>query len=250
MPRSCYFCGSKATSREHIPPKLLFRGFHCDRITVPSCDKHNTQKSGDDQAIVSAFLRSLDYWKTLYAFPYHEDIEKAIRIGRSSFERTKKSVFQTKFSTDPPSKNLVSDIVIVSPKIGVDSWMQQMAAGLTFDALGRPSPEIDWASSEVYGSGWIYTADPNLFRQDDLRRQHTAIRDLDTIFGNVSWLPGWSSKPRAYPQNIYQFHYGFADNYMALKHIFYQNMSVYNIILVPSSSIANLEQKFASRKFA
>ncbi len=56
----CYFCGNSATSREHAPPKLMFRKFDCDSITVPWCDDHNSSKSGEDQAIVSAFVQSLD----------------------------------------------------------------------------------------------------------------------------------------------------------------------------------------------
>jgi len=53
----CYICGKPATSREHIPPKCFFpeakeidngSDFRKNLITIPSCDKHNMQKSEDD----------------------------------------------------------------------------------------------------------------------------------------------------------------------------------------------------------
>lgn len=46
----CYRCGQKATSREHYPPKALFpRNSKLQLKTVPSCDLHNSARSGDDQ---------------------------------------------------------------------------------------------------------------------------------------------------------------------------------------------------------
>jgi hypothetical protein len=34
----------------------MFKGFECDSITVPSCDRHNSAKGGNDQAIVNGLL--------------------------------------------------------------------------------------------------------------------------------------------------------------------------------------------------
>lgn len=59
----CYWCGKLATSREHVPPKCLFpegkdvkqiygQSFRNNLITVPSCDKHNTEKSNEDQYLM------------------------------------------------------------------------------------------------------------------------------------------------------------------------------------------------------
>lgn len=48
----CYYCGQIATSKEHIPAKALLNG-HADLqlITVPSCNKHNQDKTMDDMLI-------------------------------------------------------------------------------------------------------------------------------------------------------------------------------------------------------
>ncbi|MCK0745462.1 hypothetical protein [Chromohalobacter nigrandesensis] len=52
----CYFCGSPATSKEHVPPKSFFpkggrRGYRRNLIKVPSCDAHNSLKSKDDEYV-------------------------------------------------------------------------------------------------------------------------------------------------------------------------------------------------------
>jgi len=56
----CYKCNDIATSREHVPPICLFPeakdvsglNFRKDLITVPSCDKHNSKKSHDDEFLM------------------------------------------------------------------------------------------------------------------------------------------------------------------------------------------------------
>lgn len=56
----CYYCGTRVTNREHIPPLCLFPetkdtfglDFRKDLITVPSCYKHNLKKSTDDEFLL------------------------------------------------------------------------------------------------------------------------------------------------------------------------------------------------------
>ncbi|TQR14733.1 hypothetical protein [Psychrobacillus soli] len=64
----CYWCGEKAVSMEHVPPKCIFPedkdvkeifegNFRKNLITVPACDLHNLKKSNLDEylmAILSA----------------------------------------------------------------------------------------------------------------------------------------------------------------------------------------------------
>jgi hypothetical protein len=58
--KTCYMCNSVATSREHVPPLCLFPeekdikvdAFRRNLITVPSCEKHNSQKSSDDEYLM------------------------------------------------------------------------------------------------------------------------------------------------------------------------------------------------------
>jgi len=57
MADTCYMCNRPSVSREHVPPLCFFPelidtqqniDFRKNLITVPSCDKHNTEKSNDD----------------------------------------------------------------------------------------------------------------------------------------------------------------------------------------------------------
>jgi hypothetical protein len=66
--KSCYFCGGPATSDEHVPPKAFFpedgalpnaRSLRVNLITVPSCDLHNSRKSGDDEAFFAVIAGSI-----------------------------------------------------------------------------------------------------------------------------------------------------------------------------------------------
>jgi len=51
---TCYACNALATGAEHIPPKCIFpndSAYRCNLIKVPSCDKHNSMKSKDDELL-------------------------------------------------------------------------------------------------------------------------------------------------------------------------------------------------------
>lgn len=56
MTITCYMCESPATTKEHAPPRCIFpkakdtggRDFRKNLIKVPSCKRHNTEKSKDD----------------------------------------------------------------------------------------------------------------------------------------------------------------------------------------------------------
>jgi hypothetical protein len=65
---SCYCCDEIASTVEHIPPQCLFpeqkdlpSGVDLRRnlITVPSCEKHNLQKSGDDEYLMYVLATNL-----------------------------------------------------------------------------------------------------------------------------------------------------------------------------------------------
>lgn len=68
-PRTCYMCHSEETSKEHVPPKCFFPthrevsgkiSFRQNLITVPSCNEHNSEKSGDDQFLLSIITSHIE----------------------------------------------------------------------------------------------------------------------------------------------------------------------------------------------
>lgn len=68
MQAQCYCCENIATTAEHVPPKCLFpklrdfgqaRELRRNLITVPSCARHNTGKSGDDEYLMYVLTMNL-----------------------------------------------------------------------------------------------------------------------------------------------------------------------------------------------
>ncbi|MCZ6622820.1 MAG: hypothetical protein O7B35_01075 [Deltaproteobacteria bacterium] len=67
MPTStCYMCDSPETSRKHAPPLCFFpeakevgRDLRRNLITVPSCERHNSRKSKDDEYFRSVILMTV-----------------------------------------------------------------------------------------------------------------------------------------------------------------------------------------------
>ena len=57
----CYYCGKKAVSSEHVPPKCFFpKECRKNLIQVPSCEDHNEQTSKDDSYVL--IVISSFYW--------------------------------------------------------------------------------------------------------------------------------------------------------------------------------------------
>lgn len=64
----CYYCGCEATTKEHVPPRAIFpkqkdlpggRDYRKELIKVPSCEKHNTEKSRDDEYLLYVLVMNL-----------------------------------------------------------------------------------------------------------------------------------------------------------------------------------------------
>lgn len=59
--RECYYCGEPANTDEHVPPKCIFpekkdtagKDYRKKLIKVPSCEKHNLEKSKDDEFLMA-----------------------------------------------------------------------------------------------------------------------------------------------------------------------------------------------------
>jgi hypothetical protein len=84
--KTCYQCCRIATTDDHIPPKCFFpeaktiggENLRKDLITVPSCRKHNLERSGDDQficSIIASQIQGNKYAQHLF----HTKVIKAIK---------------------------------------------------------------------------------------------------------------------------------------------------------------------------
>lgn len=227
--KRCYFCGSEATTMEHIPPKQLFRGFDCDCITVPSCIKHNCEKSGEDQAIVSSFLIPMkNYIRTTKnnENKFSNNIKKAIRVASSSFERTKYRVLNKPFLEQMPEeiKNLPKVAFLKAP-INLINWIRKLTAGIVYDGIGKFDDSINWETINCWSTEYY---DSKLFsNQNDKVNLLLKYENIMQWLNTKEWINGWSAYPRKYPTDIYSFYFCFDFGDITIKHCFYENYNFY-----------------------
>ena len=124
---NCYYCNNPKTSKEHVPPKLLFRGFDVDSITVPSCDKHNNSKSGDDKNFVYAMLRTLK--STSPPFDWQTEVLKAIKKAEKSFPETNNRIIESPI-LDEEFAGL--NIPLARTDKPMLEWVRHITAGLVY----------------------------------------------------------------------------------------------------------------------
>ncbi len=103
--KACYYCGEAPRSKskkEHAPPAMMFAGFKCTSITVPSCDEHNLGKGERDQAVVAAMIGGV--YKMLERHPESitPNIQKALQNWEQYLQQAKKNVTLRPFVQNPP----------------------------------------------------------------------------------------------------------------------------------------------------
>ena len=76
----CYICSRPATSKEHIPAQCFFpEDYRCNLLTVPSCEKHNNEKSSLDEYVFGV----------IYFTSYNKQTEKLFDKIVRAFKRDK-----------------------------------------------------------------------------------------------------------------------------------------------------------------
>lgn len=239
----CYFCGAPSDSAEHAPPKQMFKGFECDRITAPACEKHNSKKGGNDQAIVSALLIPIANHPERYSLG--EDVKKAVEVGRPSFERAKRKALNRPLVKNPTKAMAnLPNVSYLQPSADIDGWIRMLSAVLAWDALRKRDESINWTDAVVWSPDWVPSDDPDSIPIDHavevVRRNLEVRRECETF----SWEDGWSAEPRGYPPSIYWFKIHIGEGEIAFWHKFYNCYSWYFAIDgISDATIMSLRQK-------
>lgn len=241
--KPCYYCGAPSDSKEHAPPQQMFKGFECDSITVPSCQKHNSAKGGNDQAIVSFLLIPLA--NGLERYPQEQPIKAAIELARPSFERAKRKALNIPLLKDAPEG--VADLPNVSylqPSVNVKEWLKQLTAALVYNALQRWDSTLKWDEAAVWSPHCIGSADSSSLFLKDVLSVIKEKRALKKRLKELSWIPGWSACPRPYPAVIYRFSLHFRLGEVVFHHVFYNQLS-WHVWLdeVEESTLTTIEGK-------
>jgi hypothetical protein len=233
--KKCYYCGLEATSKEHAPPKELFKYFQCDSITVPSCDNHNGKKSGRDQAIIHGYFISL--------LGYQENLEPAVRkaiLGAmNGFKYTKKVAIQAYLFRNPPDYlQGLPKIAYLTKENKIHEWIKQLTAAIIFDATKKYDPSIHWENLQIFSPNWVSAQSAQGIDLDKAKGLFNKQKQEKIKLDNLHWQNGWSAHPKPYPPDIYRFCFHIGNENILLRHIFC-NMFFWHIWLPNNKELEN-----------
>jgi len=229
----CYFCGEKATSKEHLPPKQFFKGFTVDKLTVPSCEKHNTDKGGDDEAIVKAMLLSLERNNLVL----NNDIKLALDKVRPHYKQVKKKVTEKAIYKHNDNH---FEFVVLEKNVDLADWIIKLSAGLIWYKTKDFDSNNKFAKAYVFerNSYPVYEipADISSYKEE-YDRKMKLIKLLDEI----EWIKGWNDKKIKYPETIFKYFYKIINKNIYIKYIFYQQFTFYIEIELSDKTIKKIE---------
>jgi len=237
--RGCYYCGKPATSREHAPPKALFRGFDCDSITVPSCGAHNNKKDFRDQAIVIGLAVGVKEAGARSSLP--DRVRSCVEGLLEEAHRVKRAVTLLPIGHGGglPSFRLP----YIEPHVRLREWARQLTAALVFDATQQFDSHLDWARAYVDSPHWVDASGNAIPKLQDLahllkqkRTEYAGLQDLP-------WTMGWSARPRPYPAEIYRFEFLCGEGAVVFRHTFFSSYVWYVGFDSPETTATRLLQK-------
>ena len=238
----CYYCGKPSTSTEHAPPKSMFKGFDCDSITAPACSLHNTEKSGNDQVLINAFIQSLINYKKDFKFTFHPDIEKSISLFSQNLHYSKNRIKNINVIDDQsfePQK--LAELTHV--KGNPEDWIIQITAVLVWDAIKYYEKEIDWNNSVFYSNNWLPSTKDQYVPLERIKEIDSREQNLRSLEKTVNWKQGWTSRPKPYPNQLYEFYLSFNSDTkkVIFKHCFYVKFEFLVINEMPEDVIKILK---------
>jgi hypothetical protein len=235
--QSCYYCGLPYSSHEHAPPQQLFKGFTCNKVKVPSCDKHNTEKSGSDNAVIKAMLIALD--TVAQKYPPKGDAAKAILLAKDYFYQVKNQVKNISKFTGYPS------LTYVEAPVQMENWMRQLTAALIYSAIKKYDPKNDFDNATVFSPTWVKGTSTKEGLEIATALETQQLQEEGVKQNN--WQSGWASGKIDYPTGIYNFKVTF--NYIeevVFRHQFFDSLVWYVAVRTSKKSREKMLQKVSS----
>ena len=222
----CYWCGKKATSREHVPPKCLFpenkdmkgiynKSFRKDLITVPSCDEHNLEKSNCDEYLM-------------------EHLASVVGNNGVAYVHTKTKVARS-LKRDPKALNVLAEHIL---KVNNTEFPVQIVEADTkrlvysFESIGRAIYYYE-CKEQFVGRCSVFVP---MFR-NSMNEEGKKILD---IVKNEVQLEKYKWSEKGENPEIFKYRLGTPDDFGSriLLLTFYNNIEVY--IIFTSIKICNI----------
>lgn len=216
----CYYCGvtlDRANkTKEHVPPKCFFpNGKNNNLITVPSCEKHNSQKSNDDEYLFQMIATNIRA-----KFDNQDFKNKAYRGIQRNLKNLSQQMFQ---KSNILNAELTDNRLIV--KLGhkydddrINRCIEHIAKGLYFHEFETP---YNLELSVVYTTRTAY--EPHmLYLNDSITNIQSQI---SSIFSNI--------EKKGNNQEIFYYQFIEIDDDILFNLCFYQGIN----FLISSSQI-------------
>jgi hypothetical protein len=223
-------------SMEHVPPALMFKGFSCIPITVPSCNEHNSAKSHLDQAIVSAFIIPL--FNGMDHYSLEDDVKKAINEAKAHFQYVKKLAYSSQVISDLSDEIKLPEVSYL--KVDLTVWMRQITAALIYDASQAFDTTVTWENLPAWSNEWIPTLS-KLSIEDFVTLSKTR-ETAKMVLENLDWHEGWSTK-NPYPKDIFYFQIYFEREEVLFRYSFYNRYVWYVAVTPMDQTLIKLKTK-------
>ena len=135
-------CDSPRTSDEHAPPRCIFpksdsrnSNRNIRKITVPSCDLHNSVKSKDDEYLLYVLTTTITSSEVGLNHFYDKTIRAAKRRPKLSYELLKDSI-PVKLN-DLDKQQAVDAHTLNVNKNRIDSVLEKCARAIYFDSTKK-----------------------------------------------------------------------------------------------------------------
>jgi len=232
--KRCYYCGAPPpSSREHAPVEVMFEAFDCDSITVPSCDKHNTEKNLDDRAIVELLIKGL-----FIKFRYGSLTQNTLKAIEAAYPKlgNANEVSLRSWVKDPRGE-LDTHLSYLDKQVDINKWMIKLTAALVWSVIGDFDEAIEWDNAIAWSPEFVKGDDALGIEQAGLKLQKFRKLKTEITSLGAKWWSGWSAYPRSYPPDIYHFEISFLPSQYFLedsseleiifRHRFYSTFSWY-----------------------
>jgi hypothetical protein len=222
----------------------MFEAFKCDSITVPSCSKHNTEKSSDDLAILAFLIRGI--YPCIRTGTLTNNALLAIEHAHNKINESKS--VKGKKLIEGRVDDLGTEFSYINDENIIENWILQLTAAIVWSATGYHDNNVNYGSFNVWSEN--YHPGNNPF---DINSAAEKTRELQITRVAINkragkWWKGWSAYKKQYPPDIYRFSIAFVDsdkiglngsiNEMIIQHRFYGQFSWY-VFMKISKSIVN-----------
>jgi hypothetical protein len=162
--KTCYMCSDAATSVEHVPPRCLFPekkdlspgvDLRQQLITVPSCDRHNTAKSQDDEYLLYVLLLNIPNNETAENH-FFTKVQRAIQRNPSLIQKFAEKQLPV-VTKDTVTGDTHQTIAVQIDEARLTRSLELIGRALYYNYFGKP-----WSGAlAVYPHFLLHLAQPN-----------------------------------------------------------------------------------------